>query len=110
MPKLIVDDFLRFCAMLENQRLTTAARHAGFTIAVLPDGLEITPESSGFPRRVSREKIDRVLEQYEQSASLRPVHYHDITFDSSYLMAVISAYLQDRLSRESIATQRPPHA
>jgi hypothetical protein len=36
--------------------------------------------------------IDRFCEQYDRTGSTRPVDYQDITFDASYLLALMDTY------------------
>jgi hypothetical protein len=90
--KLTADHLLRFASTLEGERLSTLARGAEFTLRVLPAGVEITPTSSGEPRLVSREIVQAVCDEYLQSQSLRPSDYKDVSFDASYLLAVIGRY------------------
>jgi len=85
-------DLLTFAIGLEGKRLTTLARGASFRIRVLPHGLEITPASSRTPRIVRREIIDRVCEAYRESRSARTRDYQAISFDASYLLALIDRY------------------
>jgi hypothetical protein len=96
MAKLTADELLRYASTLEGQRLTTAGGRATFTARVLPRGLEVTPDSSGTPRTVTREIIALVIDQYEQSRNLAPGPYHAITFDSSYLLGIIAHYLGEQ--------------
>lgn len=92
MSALTADDLLRFATTLEGEPLTTLERRARFTVHVVPAGLEITPASSGKTRLVSREIVQRVCDEFERSRSERPGHYQEITFDASYLLAIIDRY------------------
>jgi hypothetical protein len=85
-----VDDYFRLASQLEGKRLTTAARKAAFRIRVNLAGLEITPEATGKSRTVPTSRIRRFLDEYNESRVRRPGHYHEITFDSSYLVAILS--------------------
>jgi hypothetical protein len=89
MPPIDADDLLRFASRIEGQRLKTRVRGAGFSVRILAEGLEITPESSGEPRLVRREGIEIVLDEYHRSSSLQPADYHEITWDSSYLLTLV---------------------
>ena len=86
-------ELLRFASTLEGEALATRARRAAFSICVVPEGLQITPASSGTPRFVGREKIQSVLDEYIRLGSIRPTDYLTVTFDSSYLLALISLYI-----------------
>ena len=92
MHTLTAKELLRFASTLEGETLATGARRAAFSISVLPEGLEITPASSGAPRVVQKNKIQSVLDEYARSGSIRPTDYLTVTFDSSYLLALISLY------------------
>jgi hypothetical protein len=95
MGLLTADSLLRFASGLEGERLTTMARGAAFTLRVLPVGIEITPESSGEARLVPREKVGRVCAEFQRLRSTKPGDYQAITFDASYLLAVIDLYERD---------------
>ena len=90
------NELLRFASTLEGETVVTGARRAAFSIRVVPEGLEITPASSGTPRVVRREKIQSVLDEYERSGSTRTTDYLTVTFDSSYLLALINCYIDVR--------------
>lgn len=94
MAPLTAESLLSFANDLEGERLNTLSRAAGFTLRVLPTGIEITPGSSGQPRVVSREIVQRVCEEFQRTRSMRPSDYHSMTFDSSYLIAVIDRYIR----------------
>lgn len=85
-------EFLRFASTLEGSRLETGVRRAGFRIRSGEAGLEITPESSGLTRVVKEGRIQQFLEEYRRSHSKTAGHYQDVTFDASYLLAVIALY------------------
>jgi hypothetical protein len=87
---LTVEGFLEMARRLEGKRLTTPVRGAEFQVRSLPGGLVITPESTGRSRSVPVARIRRFLEEYGSSVETRPGHYHDITFDASYLLAILS--------------------
>jgi hypothetical protein len=97
MSSITPDDLLRFASNLRGERLTTAARRAEFSVHVVPGGLEITPESSRKRRFVSREMLQMVLDEYDRTRSVRPGKYHHITFDSSYLLALVDRYVRERM-------------
>ena len=75
-------------AELDGQTLHTASRRRPFTVRVLPDGVSITP-STGKERLVSWSMMENILERFRELRSFTPVRYHDLTFDSSYVMAIL---------------------
>lgn len=81
---------ISLAARLEGKRLHTKARKAGFRVKVDANELYIIPESTGKPRRVNRKGIVALLEEYERSGIDRPGHYSDLTFDASYLLAILT--------------------
>jgi hypothetical protein len=82
------DQFRQRVASLHGKTLLTATRRRPFAIAVHADGLAITP-SSGKVRLVSWTMIGSILERFRAQGSFAPVHYHDLTFDSSYVLAIL---------------------
>jgi hypothetical protein len=99
MATLTVDQLLGYASGLEAEQLTTAGGRATFTVRVLPRGLEVTPTSSGTSRIVGREIIQLVIDEYEQSRNLSPGQYQSITFDASYLLAIIAHFLAEQADR-----------
>lgn len=89
MDNLVTDDLLTFAATFDGQELRTVARGAFFSVRAFPDSLMITPDSSSRPRSVPRAVIDRVCAKYNESGSLTPSDYLSLTFDASYLLAII---------------------
>lgn len=85
---------LVFAQTLEGTQLITHARARPFSLKVIPTGIEFVPESTGEPRRVSTEMVQLVYDEYTRSQSLRPSHYQAITFDASYLLALIDLYVR----------------
>jgi hypothetical protein len=92
MPQPTVAELLAFASSLEGERLPTLAGRASFTLRVVGAGIEFVPISTGKRRFVTREMIRRVLDEYASSRSLTAGHYQSITFDASYLLAIISRY------------------
>ena len=75
-------------APLDGQTLHTASRRRPFALKVLPDGMSITP-STERERFVSWTMMESILERFRDLRSFTPVRYHDLTFDSSYVMAIL---------------------
>lgn len=93
---MTAETLLRFASTLEGERLETGVRRAGFTVAVSDAGIQITPESSGKPRLVQGSSIRRFLEEYARSGSKRAGDYQEVSFDASYLLAIIARYEMKR--------------
>ncbi|MHB8878693.1 MAG: hypothetical protein ACYC8T_33760 [Myxococcaceae bacterium] len=92
MGPITADELLRFATTLEGEQLVTLSRGAAFSLRVLPDGIEFTPLSSGKPRRILREMVQSVCEEYRRSGSIKPGDYLSVTFDASYLLALIARH------------------
>jgi toxin ParE1/3/4 len=91
---LSAEALLQFASTLERHPLVTLSRAAGFHARTTPAGLEITPSSTQRARLIPPAVIQRVCEEYLRSGSTRPGDYQDITFDASYLLAVIDQFLR----------------
>lgn len=92
-PAIALADFRNLVGNLEGQHLTTGKQNRGFIVRVLDGGLEFTPDLSGKARRTGWKRIERVLHRYNETRSLTPSDYGDITRNSSYLTAVLRQVL-----------------
>ena len=87
-------ELFNFVKTLVGELLTTSARKKQFQVEVVEDDLFFTPISSGKLRKESSENITRVVERYNENKSLQPKDYHDITFNSVYILRLIEMYLK----------------
>lgn len=62
-----------------------------FTVRVYMDSLVFTPSSSGRGQSDGRKAAERFLARYNETGSLRPGDYADITRNSSYLVGLLRA-------------------
>ena len=92
---LDANSLLGYVDALDNRQLVTLARKKPFNVRATPDGIEIIPASKHL-RRVSREKIQRLCNEYTHSKSMKPGDYKAVSFDASYLLAVVDGFLHDR--------------
>lgn len=93
MQPLTRSHFAALIGALDGQVIHTLSRGRAFRISVLPDGISITPSSSGKERRVPWQRIERVLARFNESGSYTPADFHDLTFDSSYILAALNRVL-----------------
>jgi hypothetical protein len=93
--RISIAEFRRLAGVLDGKRLETGRRGRGFTVQVYDGGLEFTPESSGVARRQSWQRIERVLDRYNDVQSFNPGDYQDITHHSSYLIAILRHLLPE---------------
>ncbi len=98
--QLIVSyDALRGLAVsLEGQEIHTSTRKAAFSVEVDGEKLIFTPASTKEPRLEYRNSIEQVLVRFNQTRSLAPGNYQDITGNASYLLTLIELLLDDRAS------------
>ena len=60
-----------------------------FTVGIYRDGLFFTPASSGYGQADGRKPVERFLQRYNETASLRPGGYAPITRNASYLIGLL---------------------
>jgi hypothetical protein len=100
-----VDDLFAFCRSIRGIPLTTAVRRSVFAVEVDGNALAITPSSSRSARREARESIRSVLERLALTGSYRMSDYKDVSFNASYLLALVQGWRRQRASvRETSAT------
>ena len=90
---------LAFCKSKQGERLTTLARGNPFTIEIVGPYVEITPGTSRTPRREPKANIDAVLARLAQKQSFRMSDYQDISFNASYILALVKLWQQDSTAR-----------
>ena len=82
------DELLALARDLRDQPLETVTGRM-FTVGVYLDSLVFTPASSGIGQSDGRKAAERFLARYNQTGSLRPSDYGDVTRNASYLVAVV---------------------
>ena len=87
-------ELFNFVKTIDGELLTTSARKKQVQVQVVENDLFFTPISSGKLRKESSENIARVVERYNEIKSLQPKDYHDITFNSVYILRLIEMYLK----------------
>jgi hypothetical protein len=95
MQRLSLQDFRARVRAFHGQSFQTGARKRGFTLHVQPSGLEFAVSSSGKTRRHDWADVERVLERYEECRAFNPSRYTDVTFNASYVLAVLHRMLED---------------
>ena len=84
------DDLLDLARSLEDQPLTTVTGRE-FTVGIYLDGLFFTPASSGNGQSEGRKAHERFLARYNETGSLRPSDYADVSRNASYLIGMLLA-------------------
>jgi hypothetical protein len=77
-------------------------RKTQFRIEIIDNCLEITPESSGGARRESKAAVSNLLAQFDKTRSLQMSDYRDVSFNASYVLALVKAW---QSQSQSHATQ-----
>lgn len=98
-------------APFDGRRLETGVRQLGFVVHVVPEGLAFTPDSTGRVRIENWARIEAVLDQFNEFGSTRSGDYHDLTYNSSYLLALLRAAVLGTTPeepREEPTRSRPP--
>lgn len=85
-----LEQFRRAIQQLDGQRIETQHRRQGFVVRIFEEGPEYIPESSGEPRPDTWNSIQRVLERFNATGSVSPKDYHDLTYHSSYILAILN--------------------
>ena len=67
-----------------------------FRIGVYMDVPFFRPESSGLGQTDGRRPIERFVARYNETGSLRPSHYADVTRSASYLVGLLLAEKERR--------------
>ena len=86
-----VDRLLAFARSVEGESVVTLHRKRPFKVCVIGAGLEITP-ATGTPRTTDRNHIDELLKRLDKTGSFQPGEYHDVTFNASYLLALVKLW------------------
>jgi hypothetical protein len=71
-----------------GQRLETV-KGTKFTVGVYIDCPVFVPESTGLGRSDGRNAAERFLARYNDTGSLRPTDYGDVTRNASYFIGLI---------------------
>lgn len=93
-----------FCKSLEGQTLPTKGGNATFVLSLVEnDRLYYHVVSTNKERRSTRRRIERVLNHYAITESLRPVDYVHITTNASYTLSLMDLYLKHQSARLSVS-------
>ena len=82
------EELLALARRLEDQPISTVTGRT-FTVGVYLDSLVFTPASSGLGQSDGRKAAERFLARYNDTGSLRPGDYADVTRNSSYLVGLL---------------------
>ena len=91
MSKVSLGQFKSAVTAIDGAELRTLKRGSAFRVRVATQGLLIAPRSSGVERLVTWASIGPVLERFSEGGSLSPSHYQDLSFNKSYVLAILKA-------------------
>ena len=79
---------LELARRLEGKVLETVTGKK-FTVGIYRDAPFFTPASSGYGQADGRPAMERFVERYNQTGSLRPGDYADVTRNASYFIGML---------------------
>ena len=82
------EELLAAARRLEGQPISTVTGRT-FTVRVYLDSLVFTPSSSGLGQSDGRKAAERFLVRYNETGSLRPGDYGDLSRNASYLVGLL---------------------
>jgi hypothetical protein len=82
------DDLLQLARRLEGHVLTTVTGRR-YTVGVYLDCPYFTPESTGNGQSDGRKAAERFVARYNETRSLRPSDYADVTRNASYYVGLL---------------------
>jgi hypothetical protein len=84
------DELLALARRLEGQSLETVTGRK-FKVGIYRDCPFFTPASSGWGQSDGRKAAERFVARYNETGSLRPGDYADVTRNASYLIGMLLA-------------------
>ncbi len=92
MPDLTYEDLQELARRSEGKRLETVTGKA-FTVGIARTGeIFFTPASSGYGQSDGRKAAETFLTRYNETGSLRPGDYADVTRNASYFIGLVMAH------------------
>jgi len=89
-PPLTYEELLTMARRWEGATLETVTGRR-FRVGVYMDCPFFRPESSGLGQTDGRKAIERFVERYNETGSLRPSTYAGVTRSASYLIGLLRA-------------------
>ena len=84
------DELLAIARRFEGRPLRTVTGRV-FSVGIYRDCPFFVPESSGTGQTDGRKPIERFIQRYTRTGSLRPTDYADVTRSASYLIGLLIA-------------------
>lgn len=83
------EELLALARRYEGETLETVTGKP-FTVGIYMDVPFFTPASSGYGQSDGRKAAERFVARYNESGSLRPGDYADVTRNASYYVALVA--------------------
>jgi len=90
------EELLALARRLEGETLETVTGRQ-FAVEIAVGTPFFTPASSGCGQSDGRKAVERFLERYNETGSLRPGDYADVTRNASYLIEMLLRAEADRI-------------
>jgi hypothetical protein len=87
-PPLTYDRLLELARAAEGQTLKTVTGKK-FSVGIYREAPFFTPASSGYGQADGRPPVERFIERYNETGSLRPSDYAGVTRNGSYLIGLL---------------------
>jgi hypothetical protein len=88
MPPLSYERLLELARAAHGQTLETVTGRK-FTVGIYRDAPFFTPASSGYGQADGRPPVERFIDRYNETGSLRPGDYAGVTRSASYLIGLL---------------------
>jgi hypothetical protein len=95
MPPLTYDRLLEMARSAQGKTLETVTGKK-FTVGIYRDGPFFTPASSGDGQADGRPPVERFIERYNETGSLRPGDYAGVTRNAAYLIGLLIHASEER--------------
>jgi len=84
------EDLVAIARRFEGQTLETVTGKR-FKVGISPHELFFTPESSGYGQSDGRRAHERFVDRYNETGSLRPSDYAEVSRNATYLIGLLIA-------------------
>ena len=91
-----LNDLILFIKSLNGHYALTIFRRKPFLIETTPNGFFYTPQSTGKTRFHDYDTLLKIVTMFNNSGSLHPGDYLDVTMNSSYSLALLKMYLEQQ--------------
>jgi hypothetical protein len=85
---LTYEGLLKLARAAEGHTLHTVTGKK-FTVGIYRDALFFTPASSGYGQADGRSPVERFIQRYNETGSMRPGDYAGLTRNASYLIGLV---------------------